>query len=176
MEQYFFPLVYSSQEGLIYILLNISQTNSLEPQIPNKLDPGEWTTILTHKNDPQVWFTRMIHDIDPRVWPTRPTRMTHEFNPRVWPTRMTHELDPRQWSMSLTHEIDPQDPRDPRDLAHLFGATVPSSLINIKLRTCPSASNRTLPVSKEYLVILSFIFFAYALKVNRQPNINFKNW
>ena len=37
----FFPLVYTSQECLIYILLNISQANSLEPQIPNKLDPGE---------------------------------------------------------------------------------------------------------------------------------------
>ena len=109
MEQYFFPLVYSSQEGLIYILLNISQTNSLEPQIPNKLDPGEWTTILTHKNDPQVWFTRMIHDIDPRVWPTRPTRMTHEFNPRVWPTRMTHEFDPRVRPTTMIHEFDSRD-------------------------------------------------------------------
>ena len=163
MEQYFFPLVYSSQEGLIYILLNISQTNSLEPQIPHKFGSREWFTILIHEFGPR----------DPREWPTS---LTQEFDPQEWPTSLTHELDPRQWSMSLTHEIDPRDPRDPRDLAHLFGATVPSSLINIKLRTCPSASNRTLPVSKEYLVILSFIFFAYALKVNRQPNINFKNW
>ena len=39
----FFPLVnnYTSQEGLIYPLINISQANSMEPQIPNKLDPGE---------------------------------------------------------------------------------------------------------------------------------------
>ena len=131
---------------------------------------------MTHKFGSREWFTILIHEFgprDPREWPTS---LTQEFDPQEWPTSLTHELDQRQWSMSLTHEIDPQDPRDPRDLAHLFGATVPSSLINIKLRTCPSASNRTLPVSKEYLVILSFIFFAYALKVNRQPNINFKNW
>ena len=51
----FFPLVnnYTSQEGLIYLLLNISQTNSMEPQIPSKLDPGEWPTSLTHEFDPQ---------------------------------------------------------------------------------------------------------------------------
>ena len=51
----FFPMVYNytSQEGLIYLLLNISQTNSMEPQIPSKLDPGEWPTSLTHEFDPR---------------------------------------------------------------------------------------------------------------------------
>ena len=32
---------YASQKGLVYLLFNISQANSMEPQIPNTLDPGE---------------------------------------------------------------------------------------------------------------------------------------
>ena len=41
-ETIFFPLVfnYTSQKGLIYLLLNISQANSMEPHISNKPDPG----------------------------------------------------------------------------------------------------------------------------------------
>ena len=137
----FFPLVYTSQECLIYILLNISQANSLEPQIPNKLDPGEWTTILTRENDPRVWPTKMTHDFDPQCWPARmthkfgprvwqtslthendprvwPTKMTHECNPQKWPTSLTHEIDPREWPTRMTHENDPRHPCDPLDLAH----------------------------------------------------------
>ena len=38
---------YTSQEGLIYLLFNISQANSMEPQIPNKVDPGEWPMSMT---------------------------------------------------------------------------------------------------------------------------------
>ena len=61
----FFPLLcnYTLQEGLIYLLLNISQANSMEPQIPNKLDPGAWPRSLIHENDPQEW-------------PSRPTRFS----------------------------------------------------------------------------------------------------
>ena len=57
----FFPLLYNytSQEDLMCLLLNISQANSMEPQIPNKLDPGAWPRCLNHENDPQVWPTRM---------------------------------------------------------------------------------------------------------------------
>ena len=64
----FFLLVYgyTSQEGLIYLLLNISQANSMESQIPNKLNPGEWPTSLTHENDPRVWSTRITHKNNPR--------------------------------------------------------------------------------------------------------------
>ena len=67
---YFFSSVhsYTSQEGLIYLLLNISQANSMESQISNKLNPGEWPTSLTHENDPRVWPTRMTHENDPRKW------------------------------------------------------------------------------------------------------------
>ena len=40
---FFFPLAYNytAQEGLLYLLLNIFQANSMEPQVPNKLDPGQ---------------------------------------------------------------------------------------------------------------------------------------
>ena len=91
---YFFSSVhsYTSQEGLIYLLLNISQANSMESQISNKLNPGEWPTSLTHENDPRVWPTRMTHENDPRVWPTR---ITHEFDPR----------DPRDLAHSVFHAI-----------------------------------------------------------------------
>ena len=60
IEEICFPLVYNhtSQEGLIYLLLNISQANSMESQIFNKLHPGEWPTSLTRKNDPREWATR----------------------------------------------------------------------------------------------------------------------
>ena len=93
-ETIFFPLVfnYTSQKGLIYLLLNISQANSMEPQISNKPDPGELPTSLTHENDPRVWPTRMTHENDPRVWPTR---ITHEFDPR----------DPRDLAHSVFHAI-----------------------------------------------------------------------
>ena len=87
MERIFFPLVYSSQEGLIHILLNKSEVNSLEPQIPNELDPGEWTTILTHKNDPSL-----AHNVDLQEWPTS---LTHVFHTLEWPMTMTHENDLR---------------------------------------------------------------------------------
>ena len=51
----FFSLVYNynSQEGLIYLLLNVSQASSMEPQNPSKLDPGEWPPSLTRENDPR---------------------------------------------------------------------------------------------------------------------------
>ena len=54
-EKKFFSLVYNynSQEGLIYLLLNVSQASSMEPQSPSKLDPGEWPPNLTHENDPR---------------------------------------------------------------------------------------------------------------------------
>ena len=99
MVQFFFPLVYNytSQEGLIYLLLNISLVNSMESQIPKKLDP---------ENDPQVWLTRMTHENDPREWTTS---LTHKNNPREWSTRMTHELEPRVWPTGVTHEFDPRE-------------------------------------------------------------------
>ena len=99
MVQFFFPLVYNytSQEGLIYILLNISLVNSMESQIPKKLDP---------ENDPQVWLTRMAHENDPREWTTS---LTHKNDPREWSTRMTHELEPRVWPTGVTHEFDPRE-------------------------------------------------------------------
>ena len=47
-EKKIFSLVYNynSQEGLIYLLLNVSQASSMEP-----LDPGEWPPSLTREND-----------------------------------------------------------------------------------------------------------------------------
>ena len=47
---------------------------------------------------------------------------------------------------------------------------------NIKslISTYPSASNRTSAVFKENVAVFSLTFFAYALKVNLQPNTNFK--
>ena len=42
----------------MYILLNISQDNSMGPQVLTKMthefDPREWPTSLTHDNDPRV--------------------------------------------------------------------------------------------------------------------------
>ena len=75
----FFPLFYNytSQEGLIYLLLNISQTNSMDSQISNKLDPGERPTSLTHKNGTREWPMSLSHENDPREWPTRMTLETH---------------------------------------------------------------------------------------------------
>ena len=75
---YKFQSNYTLQEGLIYLFVNISQDNSMEPQIPDK------------SSNP----TRMIHEFDLLE---RLTRMTHEFHPRKWPTRMIHEFHPREW-------------------------------------------------------------------------------
>ena len=133
----FFPLFYNytSQQGLIYLLLNISQANSMDSQISNKFDPGEWPTSLTHKNDIWEWPTSLTRENDPRVWPTSLTHennprkwsrsLTNENDPREWPTSLTHENDPRVWPTRMTHENDPWDSRDPRDLAHSLNYTSP---------------------------------------------------
>ena len=80
MVQFFFPLVYNytSQEGLIYLLLNNLLLilwslkflrNSIQRMI-HKFDSQEWPTRMIHENEPQVWLTRMTHENDPREWPT----------------------------------------------------------------------------------------------------------
>ena len=123
MVQFFFPLVYNytSQEGLIYLLLNISLVNSMESQIPKKLDPENdpqvWLTRMSNENDPREWTTSLTHKNNPREWSTR---MTHELEPRVWPTGVTHEFDPREWPTSLTYENDARDPSESRELAHSY--------------------------------------------------------
>ena len=51
----FFSLVYNynSQEGLIYLLLNVSQASSMEPKI---------LANLIQENDHRVWHARMTHE------------------------------------------------------------------------------------------------------------------
>ena len=85
---------YTSQEGLICLLLNISQDNSMEPQILNKFLNS---TRMTHGNNPREWPTSLTHENDPWVWPTRVTHETHVTH-AIWHTQtVNYENGQSSW-------------------------------------------------------------------------------